>query len=96
MTTDTLIPVTLRQMGGSLRLQPVVCSLDLLRFIFPRPSADADPAKGIAFLTLEAARKVLEALIRRPEGQEYDPQACQRLLCWLRGYEQVRQSALLN
>ncbi len=96
MTTDTLIPVTLRQMGRPLQLQPVVCSLDLLRFIFPRPSADADPAKGIAFLTLEAARKVLEALIRRPEAQEYDPQACQRLLCWLRGYEQVRQSALLN
>ena len=86
--TDTLIPVTLRQMGRPLRLQPVVCSVDLLRFIFPTPSSDADPDKGIAFLTLEAARKVLEALIRRPEGQEYDPHACQRLLDWLRGYEQ--------
>jgi hypothetical protein len=48
------------------------------------------------FLTLEAAPKVLEVLIRRSKGQEYDPQACQRLLCWLRGYEQVRHSALLN
>ena len=42
----------------------------------------------MVFFTLEAVPKVLEVLIRRSQGQEYAPQACQRLRCWLRGYEQ--------
>jgi len=61
--------------------------MDILRFIFPTPSDETDPEKGIAFFTLEAASKVLEALRRRPEGQEYDLHACRRLLEWLRSYE---------
>ena len=57
---------------------------------------ETDPAKGVTFLTLEAARHVLEALLRHPEGQTYNTKACQRLLVWLRGYPQVRQHAGLN
>src|SRR5262245_39909811 len=96
MTTETLIPVTLRPMGRPPRLQPTVCSLDLVRFIFREPSVETDPEKGMAFLSLKAACKMLEELIRRPEGQEYNIPACQRLLCWLCGYEQIQQSVVLN
>jgi hypothetical protein len=96
MTTDTLLPVSVRLTGRPRRLQPAICSVDLLRFIFRAPSVEADPAKGVTFLTLEAARNVLEELIRHPEGQAYNTEACQRLLVWLRGYPQVRQHAWLN
>jgi len=96
MTTDTLIPVTVRQMGRPPRLQPVVCSVDILRFIFSALSSETDPAKGITFFTLEAARTVLAELIRHSEGQAYNTHACQRLLSWLHGYGQMRQNAWLN
>jgi len=96
MTTDTLLPVSVRLTGRPRRLQPAICSVDLLRFIFRAPSVEADPANGMTFLPLEAACKVLEALIRHPEEQAYSTEACQRLLVWLRAYPQVRQHAWLN
>ena len=96
MTTETLLPISVRLTGRPRRLQPAICSVDLLRFIFRAPSVETDPANGVTFLPLEAARKVLEALLRHPEGQAYNPEACQRLLVWLRGYPQVRQHAWLN
>ena len=96
MTTATLISVSVRLTGRPRRLHPTSCSVDLLRFIFRASSVETDPAKGVTFLPLEAARKVLEALLRHPEGQAYNTEACQRLLVWLRGYPQVRQHAWLN
>ena len=96
MTTETLLPISVRLTGRPRRLQPAICSVDLLRFIFRAPSVETDPANGVTFLPLEAARQVLEALLRHPAGQAYNTEACQRLLVWLRGYPQVRQHAWLN
>src|SRR5262245_14679229 len=96
METDALLPITYRQMGTPLRWQPTVNSLDILRFIcgdpdIPEPALDEE----VMVFTLAAARKLLEALIRQPNGREYNTPACHRLLHWLHDYEQA-QNALLS